>query len=52
MSFTREQLVEYQQLTKLLRFVKVCSLETRCFDLNKNLEWRSMYNDFIISIVT
>jgi hypothetical protein len=23
-SFTREQLIEYQQLIKLLRFVKVC----------------------------
>ena len=23
-SFTREQLIEYQQLTKLLRFIKVC----------------------------
>ena len=31
MSFSREQLVEYQQLTKLLRFVKVCFLEIRFF---------------------
>jgi len=30
-SFTREQLVEYQQLMKLLRFVKVCLIKISSF---------------------
>jgi hypothetical protein len=30
-SFTREQLVEYQQLMKLLRFVKVCLMKISSF---------------------
>ena len=46
MSFTREQLLEYQQLTKLLRFVKVRGeregTDERIFVC---LEWRSMHDD-------
>ncbi len=34
MSFTREQLVEYQQLIKLLRFIKVYLIKISFFLLN------------------
>jgi len=39
-SFTREQLVEYQQLMKLLRFVKVCLIKISSFVFSIN---RSTY---------
>ena len=51
-SFTREQLVEYQQLTKLLRFVKVCLIKMNFFFNNNNSEWWSVYNTVNLSITT
>ena len=45
MSFTREQLLEYQQLTKLLRFVKVSGEGNVSSSLDRCVERWSMYND-------
>lgn len=53
-SFTREQLVEYQQLIKLFRFVKVRCHRRVCVrrSTRAHVEWRPLHNHSLVGAVT